>query len=46
MGYKKDCTRILVTHALSYMKYMDYIYMLDKGSVVLEGSYEDLKNSE
>ena len=29
MMYKSNTTRILVTHALSYMKYMDYIYLMD-----------------
>lgn len=33
-GYKKNSTRILVTHALYYVKYMDYIIMLDAGQVV------------
>lgn len=37
MNYKKNTTRILVTHAMSYMKYMDYIYMMKKGEIIQEG---------
>ena len=29
MIFKSNTTRILLTHALSYMKYMDYIYLMD-----------------
>lgn len=35
MDYKKETTRVLVTHALSYVKYMDYIYMMDKGKIMI-----------
>ena len=45
LHYRRDTTRLLVTHALYYMKYMDYIYLLDKGRVALEGGYEELKKT-
>ena len=40
MQYKANTTRILVTHALSYMKYMDYIYLMDQGRIIEEGQYQ------
>ena len=44
--YKKNSTRILVTHALYYMKYMDLIIMLDKGEIVEMGDYESIQSSK
>lgn len=44
--HKKNTTRILITHALYYMKYMDYIYLMEEGRIALEGSYETLKNTK
>jgi len=44
--YKKNSTRILVTHALYYMKYMDLIIMLDKGEIVEMGDYESMNSSK
>ncbi|CAG7850245.1 Canalicular multispecific organic anion transporter 1 AltName: Full=ATP-binding cassette sub-family C member 2; AltName: Full=Canalicular multidrug resistance protein; AltName: Full=Multidrug resistance-associated protein 2 [Serendipita indica DSM 11827] len=35
-------TRILVTHALSALPRVDYIYVLDKGEIVEHGTYQDL----
>ena len=32
--YKKKSTRILVTHALDKMRYVDYIIMLDNGKII------------
>ena len=46
MQYKANTTRILVTHALSYMKYMDYIYLMDQGRIIEEGQYQQIKKSE
>ncbi|KRX07923.1 P-loop containing nucleoside triphosphate hydrolase [Pseudocohnilembus persalinus] len=46
LNYKKGCTIILVTHALYYMKYMDYIYLMDNGKIEDEGTYDVMKNTE
>ncbi|KAF8960708.1 ATP-dependent bile acid permease [Flammula alnicola] len=35
-------TRILVTHALHVLDRTDYIYVMDNGKVIEEGSYHDL----
>ena len=35
-------TRIVVTHALHFLPYMDYIITLNNGSIVEEGTYSDL----
>lgn len=37
---------ILVTHGLQYLKYSDYIYVLDKGKIAFEGKFKDVQNSE
>ena len=42
LTYKGETTRLIVTHALYYMKYMDYIYIMDKGLIIEEGSYESI----
>ena len=42
--YCSNKTRLLVTHALYYMKYMDYIYMLHDGAIVEEGDYLAMKS--
>lgn len=34
MGYSKNKTRILVTHALYYLKYVDKILLMEDGHVV------------
>ncbi|XP_034193261.2 ATP-binding cassette subfamily C member 4 [Osmia lignaria lignaria] len=38
-------TRILVTHQLQFVKQADIIVVLDKGSVKMQGSYEELSKS-
>ncbi|KAL4492939.1 hypothetical protein ABPG72_020718 [Tetrahymena utriculariae] len=44
MDYKKHTTRVVATHALHFLKYMDYIYILDKGSITNEGTYEKIQS--
>ena len=49
----KDCllrflqkkTRVLITHALYYLKHVDYIYVIDNGKIVEKGNFEEIKNS-
>ena len=45
-GYLKDKTRIITTHAIAYLKYFDYIYIMDQGKIVKHGSYEFIKQTE
>ena len=45
LKYCKDKTRVLVTHALYYLKYVDKVLIMEDGRVVEQGSYEKLKNS-
>ena len=35
--------RILVTHQLQFMKFVDHIIILDDGAIQIEGTYEELK---
>lgn len=37
---------LLISHKLSAVKYADYVYVLDNGSIVEEGIHEDLINKQ
>jgi ABC-type bacteriocin/lantibiotic exporter with double-glycine peptidase domain len=39
-GPLADRTRILVTHALHVLDKTDYIYVMDNGSIIEQGTYE------
>lgn len=45
-NYLKGKTRVLITHAVTYLKYVDYIYIFKEGSVLEEGTYESIKKTE
>jgi ATP-binding cassette subfamily B protein len=38
----KDKTLILVTHRLSAIKLADYVYFLENGAILEEGTHKDL----
>ncbi|TFK36264.1 cadmium ion transporter [Crucibulum laeve] len=38
-------TRILVTHALHVLDKTDYIYVMDNGAIIAQGTYEELMTS-
>ncbi|XP_041974686.1 ATP-binding cassette sub-family C member 4 isoform X2 [Aricia agestis] len=44
-GYLRHSTRILVTHQLHYLKAVDYIVILNNGSIEATGSYSELVSS-
>ena len=44
INYLKGKTRIIVTHAIQYLKYMDRIYYLKKGKIIFTGTYDELVN--
>ena len=44
-GLLSNKVRVLVTHQLQHMKNADYIVILDKGSVVKEGEYHQMKEA-
>jgi len=46
VGHLKDKTRVLVTHKFENLKYVDYIYILNKGQIVQEGTFETLQSTE
>ena len=44
-GILRDTTRVLVTHNLSFLDKMDSIVLIDEGKIVMQGSYQCLKNN-
>ena len=42
IGYLKEKTRILVTHALQYTSFADRIYYMKNGEIKWEGQYKEL----
>ena len=41
-----QATRVVIAHRLSTIVHADYIYVMDKGAVVQEGTYRDLMERE
>jgi ABC-type bacteriocin/lantibiotic exporter with double-glycine peptidase domain len=39
-------TRILVTHAIDFLRFADKIIVLKKGNISLSGTYDEIKNNE
>jgi len=42
----KGKTIVMVTHALNYLKYFDYIYFMEDGKVSIEGDYKTVSENE
>jgi ABC-type bacteriocin/lantibiotic exporter with double-glycine peptidase domain len=38
-------TRILITHAVDFLEHVDRIIIMENGNALLDGSYEQLKDS-
>lgn len=45
-GYLKGKTRIMTTHNLDYLKYVDYIYIMKKGRIVEQGTYKEINSNK
>lgn len=41
-----EVTTVIIAHRLSTIKNVDYVYVLDDGRVVEEGTYEDLRDEQ
>lgn len=46
LTYLKGKTRVISTHALSYLPYFDLIFIMDKGRIVERGTYEEIRKSQ
>lgn len=45
LQFCRSKTRILITHALYYLKYVDKILIMEDGKIVEQGNYQMIKNS-
>lgn len=41
--YLAGTTRVLVTHNLDYLKYVDYVYLMEQGEIVSHGTLDDIR---
>lgn len=46
LGYLKEKTRILATHAIDILHMADRIILVNEGRITAQGSYDDLKDNE
>jgi ABC-type bacteriocin/lantibiotic exporter with double-glycine peptidase domain len=46
LKYAKSRTRILITHALYYLKYVDKILIMEEGMIVEQGTYDEIKSGK
>ncbi len=46
VGALSGKTRILVTHALHFLPYVDHIILMDDGKIAEQGTYNELKSGE
>jgi ABC-type multidrug transport system fused ATPase/permease subunit len=44
LGHLKEKTIVLVTHAVDFLSLVDRVVVFDEGKIVLQGSYEDVKD--
>ena len=45
LGFLGGTTRIVATHALAYLPMFDYVYVIDGGEIVEEGTYEEIRET-
>ena len=46
INYLKGKTRVVATHAIAYLKFFDYIYIMDEGQIVEQGDYETIIHTD
>ena len=46
LKYLKGKTRVISTHAISYLRYFDYIYIIDEGKIVESGDYDYIRETK
>jgi ABC-type multidrug transport system ATPase subunit len=45
LGYMKGKTRVIATHAISYLPCFDHIYIMEEGRVVQDGDYDSIRDT-
>lgn len=45
LGQLKGKTRVIVTHAIQYIKYADHVLIMDEGQIVKQGTYKDVQDT-
>ena len=46
LGFLRGSTRVVATHAIAYLKLFDYIYVMDGGEIIEEGTFEEIASSK
>jgi ABC-type multidrug transport system fused ATPase/permease subunit len=46
LKYVASKTRVLITHALTYLKYVDKVIIMEDGRIVEQGNYDKIRNSQ
>ena len=46
LGYLRGSTRVVATHAVAYLRLFDYVYVMDEGEIIEEGTYEEIAKTE
>ena len=43
LDHLKDKTRVLVTHAVDFLRFVDRVIVMKQGSIVLQGTFNEIK---
>ena len=46
LNYLKGTTRVVATHAIAYLRLFDYIYVMDQGEIIEQGTFEEIVETE
>lgn len=46
LNHLKNKTRILVTHAVDFLEFVDTVVVIKNGEIVLKGAFKDIKDDD